>query len=62
MKILKKYSQMFLLRRASQITLFKNNKKVLFVEAKKLSVDVEQREVIRQLAKYCFGEGMKYGF
>ena len=42
-------------------SLFKNNKKVLFVEAKKLSVDVEQREDIRQLAKYCFGEGMKYG-
>jgi len=42
-------------------SLFKSNKKALFVEAKKLSVDVEQREVIRQLAKYCFGEGMKYG-
>jgi hypothetical protein len=37
------------------------NGKVLFIEAKKLSVDIEQREVIRQLAKYCFGEGMKYG-
>ncbi len=39
----------------------KSDKKVLFIEAKKLSVDVEQRDVIRQLAKYCFGEGMKYG-
>ena len=42
-------------------TLMKNEKKVLFIEAKKLSVDVEQREAIRQLAKYCFSEGMKYG-
>jgi len=42
-------------------SLLKNDRKVLFIEAKKLSVDVEQREVIRQLAKYCFGEGMKYG-
>lgn len=33
----------------------------MFIEAKKLSVDIEQREVIRQLAKYCFSEGMKYG-
>ena len=24
-------------------------------------MDIEQREVIRQLARYCFGEGMKYG-
>jgi len=42
-------------------SLLKGDKKVLFIEAKKLSVDVEQREIIRQLAKYCFGEGMKYG-
>lgn len=42
-------------------SLLKSDKKVLFIEAKKLSVDIEQREVIRQLAKYCFGEGMKYG-
>lgn len=42
-------------------SLFKEGKKVLFIEAKKLSIDIEQREVIRQLAKYCFGEGMKYG-
>ncbi|CAD7771489.1 hypothetical protein FHEFKHOI_01049 [Candidatus Methanoperedenaceae archaeon GB50] len=42
-------------------SLLKGDKKVLFIEAKKLSVDIEQREVIRQLAKYCFGEGMKYG-
>lgn len=42
-------------------SLMKNGNAVLFIEAKKLSVDVEQRGAIRQLAKYCFGEGMKYG-
>ena len=39
----------------------KNDKKVLFMEAKKLSVDVEEKEIIRKLGQYCFGEGMKYG-
>ena len=42
-------------------SLLKGGKNVLFIEAKNLSVDVEREEVIRQLAKYCFGEGMKYG-
>jgi hypothetical protein len=42
-------------------SLIKNGKKILFVEAKKMSVDIEQGEVIRQLAKYSFGEGTKYG-
>ena len=42
-------------------SLMKNGKKILFVEAKKLGVDIEQREVIRQLAKYSFSEGTKYG-
>jgi len=42
-------------------SLIKDGKKNLFVEAKKLGVDVEQREVIRQLAKYSFSEGTKYG-
>jgi len=42
-------------------SLLKDNKKVLFIEAKKLSVDIEKREVIRQLANYCFSEGMRYG-
>jgi len=41
--------------------LLKNGKKVLFIEAKKLSVDIEQKDVIRQIARYCFGEGMRYG-
>lgn len=41
--------------------LLKNEKKVLFIEAKKLLVDVEEKEIIRKLGQYCFGEGMKYG-
>jgi len=46
---------------APDYSLLKGDRKILFIEAKKLSVDVEKGEVIRQLAKYCFGEGMKYG-
>jgi hypothetical protein len=42
-------------------SLIKDRKRMLFVEAKKLSVDVEQREAMRQLAKYSFAEGTKYG-
>jgi len=42
-------------------SLIRDGKTVLFIEAKKLSVDIEGREVISQLARYCFGEGMKYG-
>ena len=42
-------------------SLIKDGKKILFIEAKKLSVDIEQKEVIRQLAKYSFSEGTKYG-
>jgi hypothetical protein len=42
-------------------SLLKDNKTVLFIEVKKLSVDVEKGDVIRQLARYCFGEGMEYG-
>lgn len=42
-------------------SLIKDGKKILFVEAKKLSVDIEQRQVMSQLAKYSFGEGTKYG-
>ncbi|MCK4245341.1 MAG: hypothetical protein KAX20_06930, partial [Candidatus Omnitrophica bacterium] len=40
-------------------SLIKNGKRVLFMEAKNLRSNVEQE--IRQLAKYCFGEGTKYG-
>lgn len=42
-------------------SLLKNGKKILFAEAKKMGVDIEQREIIRQLAKYSFSEGTKYG-
>ncbi|MEM3737327.1 MAG: type I restriction enzyme HsdR N-terminal domain-containing protein [Candidatus Bathyarchaeia archaeon] len=42
-------------------SLIQDGKRILFVEVKKLSVDIEQRGVIRQLAKYSFSEGTKYG-
>lgn len=42
-------------------SLLKEGKIILFIEAKKLSIDIEQKSVINQLAKYCFSEGMKYG-
>ncbi len=42
-------------------SLIKDGKIILFLEAKKLGMDIEQREVIRQLAKYSFNEGTKYG-
>ena len=42
-------------------SLIKDGKRMLFMEAKKLGLDVEQKDIIRQLAKYCFGEGTKYG-
>ncbi len=42
-------------------SLLKNGRIILFVEAKKLGIDIEQREIVRQLAKYSFSEGTKYG-
>lgn len=42
-------------------SLLLDGKKVLFVEAKKMSVDVVDKQVLSQLAKYCFAEGMSYG-
>jgi hypothetical protein len=42
-------------------SLIKDGKIILFIEAKNMSVDVEQKEIIRQLAKYSFNEGTKYG-
>ena len=42
-------------------SLLLDGKKVLFIEAKKMSVDVEDRNVQNQLGKYLFGEGMSYG-
>jgi hypothetical protein len=42
-------------------TLIHDGKKRLFVEVKKLSVHVEKPEPMRQLSKYAFAEGIKYG-
>lgn len=42
-------------------TLKKDEAVLLFVEVKNLSVDIEEKEIISQLAKYCFNEGVKYG-
>jgi len=42
-------------------SLIKNGRTILFVEAKKLSVEIERREFISQLGKYCYSEGIKYG-
>lgn len=42
-------------------SLIKKQKRLLFVEAKKLSVDVEQRDIMSQLARYSFAEGTRYG-
>ena len=41
--------------------LIKKRKTLLFVEAKKLGVDIEKPGPLGQLAKYCFGEGTEYG-
>jgi hypothetical protein len=41
--------------------LLKNGKKILFIEAKNLSVDIKQKKVLQQLANYSFNEGTKYG-
>jgi hypothetical protein len=40
-------------------TLFKNGMKILFVEAKNLSVDLKNE--IQQLARYCYNEGTEFG-
>ena len=41
-------------------SLIKNGKTILIVEAKKLDADIEQKEVIRQVARYSFNAGTKY--
>jgi len=40
-------------------TLFKNGMRILFVEAKNLSVDLKNE--IQQLARYCYNEGTEFG-
>jgi predicted type IV restriction endonuclease len=42
-------------------TLLKNSQKVLVIEAKKASVDVQDKKVMDQLVKYCYGMGIKFG-
>ncbi len=41
-------------------TLFKNQKKILFVEAKKLGLEIKEKE-FRQLGRYSYDAGTKYG-
>lgn len=41
-------------------TLLENGKVITFIEVKKLDTKLEEKE-IGQLAKYCFGDGKKYG-
>lgn len=45
----------------SDYCLFRNKRKILCVEAKNLSKNVEDKKRIHQLAKYCFNDGMEYG-
>lgn len=42
-------------------TLIKSGKKIMLIEAKSLNTDIEKSEVIRQLGKYSYNEGTKYG-
>jgi ribosomal protein L36 len=42
-------------------TLFKEEKKVLIIEVKKLNVDIEEEEIIAQLGRYCYSKGVEYG-
>lgn len=42
-------------------TLVKNGKTTLIVEAKNLSVDLQDKKIIDQLANYCFKSGIDFG-
>lgn len=42
-------------------SLIKDGMKILFIEAKNLNAVIEQKGPIRQLAKYSFNEGTRYG-
>ncbi|MGI6370018.1 MAG: hypothetical protein GX372_05020 [Ignavibacteria bacterium] len=42
-------------------TLFKNGKTSLIVEAKNLSVNLQDKKIIDQLANYCFKSGIDFG-
>jgi len=42
-------------------TLLKNGKKTLIVEAKNLTIDLQDKKIIDQLANYCFQYGIDFG-
>jgi len=42
-------------------SLIEHGKTVLMLEAKNLRADIQQEDVLRQLAKYCFNKGTRYG-
>lgn len=42
-------------------TLLKNGKTTLIVEAKNLSIDLQDKKIIDQLANYCFKSGIDFG-
>lgn len=42
-------------------TLVKNGKTTLIVEAKNLSIDLQDKKIIDQLASYCFKSGIDFG-
>ena len=42
-------------------TLEKNNKVILYVEAKNLSIDLRDKKIIKQLADYCYDYGVEFG-
>ena len=42
-------------------TLMKNNNRTLIVEAKNLSVDLQNNKIIDQLAHYCYNAGIYFG-
>ncbi len=41
--------------------LLKNHKKVLVVEAKNMSIDLSDSQIIKQIASYCYNPGIKFG-
>lgn len=48
-------------REFADYTLIKDKRRVLFIEAKNLSGDIELYEQMKQLAKYAFSEGVSFG-
>ncbi|MCK9500038.1 MAG: type I restriction enzyme HsdR N-terminal domain-containing protein, partial [Bacteroidales bacterium] len=42
-------------------TLLKNERRTLIVEAKNLSIDLQDKKIIDQLASYCFKSGIDFG-